>query len=84
MTPLLTDEHRAWIGREEPPISVEVSRRDIVKYSIATEQLQQKYLIGDEAPPMFIFNLFGARPLVELRSDGLARGRGAPSCRCNV
>jgi 3-methylfumaryl-CoA hydratase len=78
MTPLLTDEHRAWIGREEPPISVEVSRRDIVKYSIATEQVQQRYLRGDEAPPMFIFNLFGAlRPLDELRSDGLARGRGA-------
>jgi 3-methylfumaryl-CoA hydratase len=76
--PLLTEEHRAWIGREEPPIAVEVSRRDIVKYSIATEQIQQKYLRGDEAPPMFIFNLFGAlRPLEELRADGLARGRGA-------
>src|SRR5262245_55422819 len=78
MPSLLTDEHRAWIGREDAPISVEVSRRDIVKYSIATEQVQQKYLNGDEAPPMFIFNLFGAlRPLDELRSDGLARGRGA-------
>jgi 3-methylfumaryl-CoA hydratase len=77
MTPLLTDEHRAWIGREEAPISVDVSRRDIVKYSIATEQTQPKYLRGDEAPPMFIFNLFGAlRPIDELRSDGLARGRG--------
>jgi 3-methylfumaryl-CoA hydratase len=78
MSSLLTDEHRAWIGREEPPIHVEVSRRDIVKYAIATEQTQQKYLRGDEAPPMFIFNLFGAlRPIEELRSDGLPRGRGA-------
>jgi len=78
MTSLLTDEHRAWIGHEDPPIHVEVSRRDIVKYAIATEQVQQKYLRGDEAPPMFIFNLFGAlRPLDELRSDGLPRGRGA-------
>ena len=52
---LLTDEHRAWIGRSEPPVEVEVSRRDIVKYSLATEQVQERYLRGDEAPPMFIF-----------------------------
>ena len=77
MTTLLTDEHRAWIGHEDPPTHVEVSRRDIVKYSIATEQTLQKYLRGDEAPPMFIFNLFGAlRPIAELRSDGLPRGSG--------
>jgi 3-methylfumaryl-CoA hydratase len=78
MTPLLTDEHRAWIGREDASASVEVSRRDIVKYAIATEQVLEKYLRGDEAPPMFIFNLFGAlRPISELRADGLPRGRGA-------
>ena len=74
---LLTDEHLAWIGQEEPPVTVEVSRRDIVKYSIATEQVQRKYLIGDEAPPMFVFNLFG--PMVELkdlRTDGLPKGQG--------
>jgi 3-methylfumaryl-CoA hydratase len=75
---LLTDEHREWIGRESEPVSVEVSRREIVKYAIATEQRQEKYLRGDEAPPMFLFNLFGAlRPLSELRSDGLPRGQGA-------
>lgn len=79
--PLLTDEHRRWIGHEDPPVTTEVSRRDIIKYSIATEQVQQKFLNGDEAPPMFIFNLFGAlRPLSELRDDGLGRGRsGGPS-----
>lgn len=78
MTNLLTDEHRAWIGHEDAPIHVEVSRRDIVKYAIATDQLLEKYLSGDEAPPMFIFNLFGAlRPLSELRADGLPRARGA-------
>ena len=72
---LLTEEHRRWIGHEDPPVTVEVSRRDIVKYAIATEQLQEKYLRGDEAPPMFVFNLFGAlRQLSELRSDGLPRG----------
>jgi 3-methylfumaryl-CoA hydratase len=78
MATLLTDEHRAWIGREDEPVTVEVSRRDIVKYAIATEQVLEKYLRGDEAPPMFSFNLFGAlRPIAELRPDGLPRGRGA-------
>ena len=76
---LLTEEHRSWIGRTEPAVEIEVSRRDIVKYSVATEQTQERYLRGDEAPPMFVFNLFG--PLVEvseLRSDGLPRGFAAP------
>ena len=77
MTGLLTDEHRAWIGHEEPAGEVEVSRRDIVKYSIATEQRQEKYLRGDEAPLMFIFNLFGPlRPLADLREDGIVRSSG--------
>ena len=72
MTELVTDEIRAWIGRSDPPLTIEVSRRDIIKYSIATEQQQPRYLAGDEAPPMF---LFGAdrplTPLDELRADGL-------------
>jgi 3-methylfumaryl-CoA hydratase len=70
---LLTEEHRSWIGKSEPPVSVEISRRDIIKYSIATEQQQEKYLRGDEAPLMFIFNLFGnITQLDNLRIDGLA------------
>jgi 3-methylfumaryl-CoA hydratase len=74
---LLTDEHRAWIGKVEPARTVEVSRRDIIKYAVATEQTQRKYLDGDEAPPMFIFNLFGTiTELENLRPDGLARGGG--------
>jgi len=74
---LLTDEHRAWIGVAEPSRSVAVSRRDIVKYSVATGQRQEKYLRGDEAPLMFIFNLFGSiSELDQLRPDGLARGSG--------
>lgn len=77
MPELLTDEHRAWIGQASTPITVEVSRRDIVRYAIATEQVLQRYLDGDEAPPMFIFNLFGVpRPISELRADGLPRGTG--------
>ncbi|MEM7015959.1 MAG: MaoC family dehydratase N-terminal domain-containing protein [Pseudomonadota bacterium] len=72
--PLLTDEHRAWIGQEEPPVTVEVSRRDIQKYSSATEQTQEKYINGDEAPPMFVFNLLSNIPaLSALRPDGLMR-----------
>ncbi|MBM4385896.1 MAG: MaoC family dehydratase N-terminal domain-containing protein [Deltaproteobacteria bacterium] len=74
---LLTDEHRRWIGREDAPVTVEVSRRDIVKYAVATDQLQEKYLRGDEAPPMFVFNLFGPlRKLEDMRADGLPRAQG--------
>ena len=77
MSPLLTDEHRAWIGKAEPPVTVEVSRRDIIKYALATEQIQHKYLVGDEAPPMFVFNLFGPlNELQHLRTDGLPKGPG--------
>jgi 3-methylfumaryl-CoA hydratase len=74
---LLTDEHRRWIGREDAPVTVEVSRGDIIKYAVATEQLQEKYLRGDEAPPMFVFNLFGPlRRLEDMRADGLPRAQG--------
>lgn len=70
---LLTKEHRSWIGVAEPPVTVEVSRRDIQKYAAATEQQQDRYLRGDEAPPMFVFNLFSTIPaLGDLRNDGLA------------
>ncbi|MCB1747068.1 MAG: MaoC family dehydratase N-terminal domain-containing protein [Gammaproteobacteria bacterium] len=79
MSDLITDDIRAWIGRADPPLEFEVTRRDIVKYAIATEQRQAKYLAGDEAPPMF---LFGAdRPLVgldELGPDGLRRDTLTP------
>lgn len=72
---LLTAEHKAWIGQAEDPVTVEISRRDIQKYAAATEQLQEKYQTGDEAPPMFIFNLFSDIPRMDqLRHDGLARG----------
>lgn len=72
---LLSQEHLDYIGTQEAAHTVEISRRDIQKYAAATEQLQEKYLNGDEAPPMFIFNLFSAIPqLAALREDGLARG----------
>ncbi|MCE2491657.1 MAG: MaoC family dehydratase N-terminal domain-containing protein [Rhodospirillales bacterium] len=65
---LLTPEIKSWIGHSEPPITVEVSRREIVKYAVATEQVRQVYLDGDEAPPMFAFGLF--RPVVPLDALG--------------
>lgn len=75
---LLTDELLAWIGTTEPTVTVEVTRRDIQKYSAATEQLLDKYLVGDEAPPMFIFNLFAEIPaLAAIGVDGLPRRKGA-------
>ena len=69
---LISEEAKSWIGRSAEPLYVEISRRDIVKYSIATEQQQEKYLRGDEAPPMFMFGAL--RPLVpmeELGPDGI-------------
>jgi 3-methylfumaryl-CoA hydratase len=74
MAGLLSEDALAWIGRSDPPISVEVSRRDIVKYSISTEQVLEKYLSGDEAPPMFVAGLSReVVPLDELGPDGLAQ-----------
>ena len=79
MNTMITDEILAWIGRSDPPITLEVTRRDIIKYSIATEQQLQKYLRGDEAPPMF---LFGAErpltPIEELGPDGLMKDKLLP------
>ena len=72
MLSLITDEIRAWIGRSSDPVAFEVSRRDIVKYSLATQQRNEKYLRGDEAPPMFLFA--ADRPLqaiADLRPDGI-------------
>lgn len=74
---LLTEEHRADIGKKSAPISALVTRRDIIKYSISTEQLQERYLKGDEAPPLFVMGLFSALPpLDKYRPDGIPGGRG--------
>ncbi|HJN45777.1 MAG TPA: hypothetical protein QF572_16545, partial [Vicinamibacterales bacterium] len=61
---LLTPEIREWVGRADTPQRLDVTRRDIMKYAIATEQRQDKYLRGDEAPPMFLFNAH--QPLVQI------------------
>jgi len=79
MAGLLSEDALAWIGRSDPPISVEVSRRDIVKYAISTEQVLEKYLSGDEAPPMFVAGLSReVVPLDELGPDGLAQASLVP------
>lgn len=71
---LLTAEIKAWIGRSEPIGPLEVSRREIVKYALATEQRNPRFLRGDEAPPMFLYGLmFPLVPLDRLGPDGLAR-----------
>ena len=73
---LLTNEHFDSIGTAEPSIEVQISRREIQKCAAATEQQQAKYIQGDEAPPMFIFNLFSPiSSLADMRADGLARGK---------
>lgn len=76
---LITPEIRAWIGRSEAVGPLEVTRRDIVKYALATAQRLPKYQRGDEAPPMFLYGLmFPLVPLERLGSDGLARRSLSP------
>lgn len=73
MGELLTDEIRAAIGTTETVGPIEISRREIVKYSVATEQRLDRFCRGDEAPPMFLFGAI--RPILtagELQPDGLA------------
>lgn len=56
--PLLTAELLANIGKQSAPRTEVVTRRDIRKYAIATNQRQRRYLDGDVAPPLFHVALF--------------------------
>ncbi|MGK2915411.1 MAG: FAS1-like dehydratase domain-containing protein [Porticoccaceae bacterium] len=79
MAELLTAEIKACIGMANPPIYIEVTRRDIRKYAISTGQKAAKYLNGDEAPPLFHFGY--AMELVELgelRKDGIVEDKLIP------
>ena len=58
MSTLLTPELLSNIGKSAPPRQELVTRRDIRKYSVATGHRQEKFLAGDEAPPMFHIALF--------------------------
>ena len=73
MSKLLTSDLLANIGRSAPPREELVTRRDIRKYSVATDQRLQKFLAGDEAPPMFHVALFwDVVELNELTPDGVS------------
>ena len=72
MIQLIPPEAKAWIGRSALPITLRVTRRDIRKYAAATGQSLPKYVDGDEAPPLFHFDVF--RDIVSLdqmHPDGL-------------
>ena len=73
MTALLTAELLLNIGKSAPPRKELVTRRDIRKYSVATDQRLEKYLRGDQAPPMFHIALFwDVVELDQLIEDGLS------------
>lgn len=73
MSNLLSDELLANIGRSTEPRSELASRREIRKYSIATDQRLRKFLDGDEAPPMFHVALFWDMvELDQLLPDGIS------------
>lgn len=73
MTGLLDDKLLANIGRQSEPRREIVTRRDIRKYAIATDNRQRKYLDGDQAPPMFHVALFwDVVELDQLLPDGVS------------
>jgi hydroxyacyl-ACP dehydratase HTD2-like protein with hotdog domain len=73
MDSLLSDDLLANIGRSAPPRNELASRREIRKYSIATDQRLKKFLDGDEAPPMFHVALFWDMvELEQLSPDGVS------------
>lgn len=73
MSGLLTSEVLACIGKSAPPQTELVTRRDIRKYAVATGQRLRKYLVGDEAPPLFHVALFwDIVELDRLLPDGLS------------
>ena len=70
---LLTKELIANIGKSAAPKTELVTRRDIRKYSVATGQRMEKFLAGDEAPPMFHISLFwDVVEIEQLTPDGIS------------
>jgi hydroxyacyl-ACP dehydratase HTD2-like protein with hotdog domain len=73
MSTLLDDALLQNIGRQSEPQRELVTRRDIRKYAVATDNRQRKYLDGDEAPPMFHLPLFwDVVELDQLTPDGVS------------
>lgn len=74
---ILSRELMAAVGCTLPPVCAEVTRREIRKYSAATGQRLQRFIDGDEAPPMFLFGLFlPILPREQLGHDGLPPDTG--------
>ena len=73
MSGLLSQDVMAAVGRQSEPHRELVTRRDIRKYAVATGNRQQKYLDGDQAPPMFHVPLFwDVVELEQLTPDGVS------------
>lgn len=73
MSALLTPELLAHIGNSLPTRKEVVTRRDIRKYAVATDQRSPQFLTGDEAPPMFHISLFwDVVELSQLTPDGIS------------
>ena len=73
MVNMLTKELLANIGKSAEPKTELVTRRDIRKYSVATGQRMEKFLAGDEAPPMFHIGLFwDVVEIEQLTPDGIS------------
>ncbi|MGH7966214.1 MAG: MaoC family dehydratase N-terminal domain-containing protein [Candidatus Binatia bacterium] len=79
---LITDEMRAWIGKETPSWTVEATRLDITRFAVATDDLNPCYLDEEQArrsrydgliaPPLFYMApLSNPVPENALRPDGL-------------
>ena len=79
---LITDEIRSWIGYETPPWTIEVSKLDVKRFAVATDDLHPLYLNEEYAkksrygeiiaPPLFYMApLTNPVPEGELRPDGL-------------
>ena len=79
MNTLLNAELLSSIGRSAGPRKELVTRRDIRKYSVATGQRLQKFLAGDEAPPLYHMALFwDVVELDELTPDGVSTDKLLP------
>ena len=70
---VLSESVLSYIGRQAEPKVEVVTRRDIRKYAIATNQTQSRYLAGDVAPPLYHVALFwDVVRLGELSPDGVS------------
>lgn len=79
MSGLLSEELLANIGKQAPPRTEVVTRRDIRKYAVATGQRDPKFLAGDVAPPLYHVALFwDVVPMDELTPDGVSIDRLLP------